>query len=385
MSTNTSSWTTGLRTGLCAAFVALFMLGCSPALSPVERPVAGGATLAETGRVYALVETQSDANKIRNTARELGYTPQAPIDLDGLALVMVPIDLPEGVTGLEAINALEAAVPASTVGVNHAYRLQQVTAGVTDGRTYANTLMGWPNGGCRAQTTIGLIDGGVDANSPGFAGVEIRARDFADGSPSSRRHGTEVASVLADPTRLSNVSLLSATVIETNENGEDLAGAADLVQAIDWLAGENVRLVNVSLAGPPNKLLRQAIEAAQSRGVVIVAAVGNDGPSAPAQFPAALTDVIAVTALDAGKRIFRNAVRGPHVDFAAPGVDIFVPSESGGRYVSGTSMAAPFVTAYLATRSMRNADPLTVLAQDLGPVGRDTVFGHGLIQAGDGC
>ncbi|MGJ8610042.1 MAG: S8 family serine peptidase [Octadecabacter sp.] len=374
-----------LHNSLFAVLFTSFALGCSPQFFPVEQPIEARADLAETGRVYALVETQAAARNTANAASALGYVPQAPIDLDGLSLIMVPVDLPDGVTGLDAINALEAAVPSSTVGVNHAYRLQQVAGNAQDRRAYANSLMGWPDGGCPAQTPIGLIDGGLDTTAPIFSGVDIHVQQFAIGSPSSIQHGTDVASVLVDPVRINNVTLFSASVIETSEAGEDLGGAAALVQAIDWLVAENVKLVNISLAGPPNKLLKQAVEAAQARGVVFVAAVGNNGPSAPEQFPAALSDVIAVTALDAEKNIFRNAVRGAYVDFAAPGVDIFIPSETGGHYVSGTSLAAPFVTAYLALRPVQSPRFLTVSTQDLGRQGRDVVFGNGLIQAANGC
>ena len=56
----------------------------------------------------------------------------------------------------------------------------------------------------------------------------------------------------------------------------------------------------ISLVGPPNKLVARAIEVVQSRGIAVVAAVGNDGPAAPAQYPASYPGVLAVTAVDAG-------------------------------------------------------------------------------------
>lgn len=119
--------------------------------------------------------------------------------------------------------------------------------------------------------------------------------------------------------------------------------------------------------------------------MVIVAAVGKGGASSPAMFPAALPNVAAVTAVDADGRIFRNAVRGPHVDFAAPSVDIFLPSMAGGRYATGTSMAAPFVTARLAARAERNPNALRSTVVDLGFPGRDPIYGFGLVQAAGAC
>jgi hypothetical protein len=379
---------TVIRNRVLAALCVITMASCSPI---VEQPnLSQGALLAEEGRVYALVETAADANRIRSSATDLGYSPKDTTDLDGLGLIMVSVDLPDNVTGAAAIAALEQAVAASVVGVNHAYRLQQseaqpILASVQDRRSYANEMMLWPAGGCRAQHPVGLIDGGVDTTAPALADVSITSRNFAAGSPDSLRHGTEVASILADPTRLNGVSLYSANVIDTTDAGEDLSGAAALVLAIDWMARQDVGLVNVSLAGPPNKLLARAVAAAAEEGVQLVAAVGNNGPNAVPQHPAALPTVIAVTAVDQRSRVFRDAVRGTHVDFAAPGVEVFISTGSTDRYVSGTSIAAPFITSYLASRADRAPQAIVRNAVDLGATGRDTTFGYGLVQAVDSC
>ena len=81
----------------------------------------------------------------------------------------------------------------------------------------------------------------------------------------------------------------------------------------------------------------------------MVAAVGNDGPAAPPQFPASYPGVIAVTGVDAGDRALREAGRALHLDYAAPGADL-VAALPGKGYVAvrGTSFAAPLVTARIA-------------------------------------
>ena len=125
----------------------------------------------------------------------------------------------------------------------------------------------------------------------------------------------------------------------------------------------------------------------------LVAAGGKDGPNVDPLYPAVFGQVIAVTAVDVDGRIYRNAVRGPHVDVAAPGVDVLVPTAGRMRFVTGTSIATPFVTARLA------ADPAIVAARDvsevrkrlaqtseeLGPAGRYPMFGFGLALAKDIC
>lgn len=233
-----------------------------PATGP-DAPSAARAVLTETDRVYALVETQSGANDLAASARSLGYTPQATIRLDGLGLLRISVDLPAGFTGIAAINTLEAAVPSSTVGANHTYRVQLGHSG-SERRTYANQVVRWPDGGCPAKARVGLIDTGIDASAPALATAAVQTRNFSGNSTSSKQHGTEVASILADPTRLRAVSLFGADVMALGPDGEDLGGAAELVQALNWMAAQNVRLVNISLAGPPNKLLAQAVGGAHS-------------------------------------------------------------------------------------------------------------------------
>ena len=143
--------------------------------------------------------------------------------------------------------------------------------------------------------------------------------------------------------------LFYAAVVGNVPDADPAAGVDAIMRAIDWLHGSGVRLVNVSLAGPYNKILDRGLAAAADRGMVIVAAVGNDGPGAPPRYPAAFDFVIAVTAVDADLAAYARAPRGSYVDFAAPGVDVFVPLAGSGRYMTGTSIAAPFVTALIAS------------------------------------
>ena len=126
--------------------------------------------------------------------------------------------------------------------------------------------------------------------------------------------------------------------------------------------------------------------------MIIVAAVGNDGAGAAPRYPAALPNVVAVTAVDARGRIYDKAVRGAHVDAAAPGVDIYVDTGGAGHFVSGTSMAVPFVTARIAADPALYGAPAGAIRQrlgastvDLGQPGRDAIYGAGLVVAGPDC
>lgn len=377
--------------GLTALVAGLALLGCA-SLEESATSDAQRSDVVGPRKIIALVPDERSVTLMRQEAQSAGYQELDFTELGGLDLTMMTYRMPDGVTGEEAIVALEAAVPTSTVGVNHAYRLQQ-QRGAADALDYASAMMRWNEGGCRARVPIGIIDTAIDTASPALAGAEVMTRTFFEGPSADTVHGTDVAAVLADPDRLQGVKLYGANVFGQPQTADLVAGADALVRALDWLADEDVRLVNLALAGPYNKLLNLAVERAAARGLILVAAVGNDGPGVGPLYPAGFEEVIAVTAVDADSRIYRNAVRGPHVDIAAPGVDVLVFSEGRARFVTGTSIATPFVTARLA------ADPAVVAARDvsevrnrlaqtsaeLGPAGRDQMFGYGLALANGVC
>ena len=144
----------------------------------------------------------------------------------------------------------------------------------------------------------------------------------------------------------------------------------------------------MSLAGPPNRVLEAAISAASERGMLVIAAVGNNGPAGEPLYPAAYAHVVGVTAVDSANRIYRYANRGRHVTFAAPGVRVKVADDGGGYSTeSGTSMAAPYAAAIIAQAVAKGVAPsndevlaaLKAAAIDLGDKDFDDVFGYGLI------
>ena len=237
---------------------------------------------------------------------------------------------------------------------------------------------------------VGLIDGGVATSHEVFAGLEIVTYGCGDRSVPSA-HGTAVASLLAETlgSRSSrppgHVQLLAADVY-----CEDAAGGSveRVIESLAWLAQQQVPVINVSLVGPRNRLLERAVARVIERGHAVVAAVGNDGPAAPPLYPAAYEGVIGVSGIDRRGRALLEACRGPHVDFAALGADLRAAAIPQGRAdVRGTSYAAPQVAAMLALQ-MPRTDPAALSvaveslardATDLGPRGRDSVYGFGWV------
>jgi len=238
------------------------------------------------------------------------------------------------------------------------------------------------------QARIGLIDGGVDRAHPVFKDIEIQEHGCPAPTPSA--HGTAVASLIAGSTAdFHGAAPGAALYVADVYCGAATGGALDAVaDAFAWLSREQVPVINVSLVGPANKMLEQIIRAVTARGSVVVAAVGNDGPSAPPLYPAAYPGVIAVTGVDAKKRVLVEACRGSHVAFAAPGADISAAAlRQTYATVRGTSFAAPIVAGLLALHMQRQdkdgaaaaLELLTTQAVDLGPRGPDKIYGRGLV------
>lgn len=379
-------WTMTLRRALLL-LLAGFASACT--VDPAVAPQAGPAPEITDEREL-IVLTTPPADRLIAQAAARGYVLRTVYPLSELGDELVVFQIRPGLSIAEAIEEIETDVPGVTAGAHHLYRLQATTPGDRD---YAAPMMRWPETGCTAVQKIGMIDAGVSGTHSGLTGGRITQRRFVAGDePPSTDHGSLMADLLIGPGRLNGGVLYSANVVDPARGEGDAAGVVSILRAVDWMQANEVTVVNVSLAGPRNKLMNRALGRAASDGMVFVAAAGNLGPDAPPQFPAAFPFVVAVTAVDQDRAVYAQAVRGGHIDVAAPGVDILIQSEGRLRVKSGTSVAAPFVTAALAanpllqTMSIETAKrELQDRAVDLGSPGHDPVFGAGLVLAPEGC
>lgn len=341
---------------------------------------------ARRGQVIAI----APSTRSLGLYRRLGFDVVRRIALKPLGIDAVVLAIPRRTDTRAALRLLRRRDPGTRFDYNHLYDFKPAAASAVPlrpGVEIAERRTLSP----RKDIAIGLIDTGIDARHPALAGATIEQRLFHRPKTGARiDHGTAVASVLVDRRDglLPNAKLHVAGVFATSPKGDVVASVAEIAQALGWLVEREVAVVSLSLAGPPNALLAAAIERAQARGHVVTAAVGNAGPAARPLYPAAYPGVVGVTATDLRNNVFRRAGRGPHVDFAAPGVNVRGASGGGGTSLySGTSFAAPFAAAVIALGHNR-PDPATATkrvgelvkaAKDLGTPGRDDVFGHGLI------
>lgn len=278
------------------------------------------------------------------------------------------------------------------VDLNHIYTAGAPLSNATSEGVSPRAAISFPTDTDSLALRIGMIDSQVDASHPSLAQSRIQSRSFAPaGATLPSFHGTAIASILAgnsDEYRglAPNAEVFSAGVFENDKDRGEIASTVSLVMALDWLISSGVDVINISLAGPSNRLLQAALSRASEKDVMILAAAGNGGPAAQPMYPAAYDSVVAVTAVDSKGQIFRLANRGKYLDLAAPGVSM-LHARAGGGYAasSGTSFAVPFAATAAARirQLMPGEDALEIMhlnAQDLGTPGWDEVYGYGLLR-----
>lgn len=302
--------------------------------------------------------------------------------LEALRARMMRIAVPAGESEEGVIKNLHAIDPTGTATFNHIYE----PAGPAKPVPLSAAK---PSRAKPTKAKIGLIDAGVIASHTMLARVKVTQRQFGEGDRRNARHGTAVASRLAEAAPGANI--VAANVFTTMLDGQDVASAYAIARALDWLSRQQVAVINLSLTGPANPVLEAITKRMTEKGHILVAAVGNEGPRGAKQYPAAYDKVVGVTAVDARNRIYIYANQGDAVDFAALGVNTPAATSAAAiEAVSGTSYAAPIVAAALA-RKLDKPNPkraqaaliaLKRQARDLGAPGRDPVFGDGVVDIG---
>jgi len=278
-------------------------------------------------------------------AARAGFSVVQESRLASLGLDLVTLGAPKGVPARDALRRLRELDPSGRYDLDHLY------AGAGSGGGARIVEAGGDQAG-GADERIGLLDTGIDRKHPAFAAANIEARGFAPGGVVPAAHGTAVASLIVGQAHGFHGSAPAASLLAGDVYGSGPTGgsAEAIVQGLAWMAESHVRVINVSLVGPPNLTLEAAVRTLVDRGVLIVAPVGNDGPAAPPLYPAAYPGVIAVTGVDRRGKALLEAGRAGHIDFAAPGADLEAAKPGGGfTRVRGTSFAAPIVAGRLAS------------------------------------
>jgi hypothetical protein len=255
----------------------------------------------------------------------------------------------------------------------------------------------WDRQSGNSSVLVAVIDTGIDWNHPDLAANYVAlGYDWVNNDTDSmddHGHGTHCAGIIAASLNnsigvagLAQVRIMAEKGLDQNGEGydDDLANA--IIHAVDQ--GADI-LSNSWGSYEDTALLHNAFKYAYDKGVLVVAAAGNDAWNAKA-FPAGYDEVIAVTATNASDYPASFTNFGEWVELAAPGVHIYstVYNDSY-TYMSGTSMACPHVSgvAALAWSQFPNATRdwirywLRYTADDLGDPGFDIYYGYGRINA----
>lgn len=259
-------------------------------------------------------------------------------------------------------------------------------------------------GNTGAGIKVAIIDTGLDYGHPDLAGKYNGGYDFVnkDTNPmDDHGHGTHVAGTIAAVINnqglvgaAPGVDLYALKVLDAKGSGS----SSNIISAVQWCVDNQIQITNNSygMLSNPGSLFKSAFDNAYNRGVLQIAAAGNDRSalylrlySDIVSYPARYDSVVAVAATDSANKVASFSSYGPAVELAAPGVAI-ESTVPGGGYATwnGTSMATPHVVgaaALVMGSGLSSASAVRTRLQetafDLGAVGRDRDYGFGLVDA----
>ena len=349
-------------------------------------------------------------------ARSLGFVVLERIELGSIGMTAFRVRIPPRTKLDAARRSLAGRFPGAIIDANHQFdmsaerRRSRRRAATAKGKkktiqSRVRAAIGWQkvSANCGRNVMLGMIDSGVDLSHPALKGQKIEFKSFHNRKrrQGNSNHGTAVAAILVGRPSdkgfgglFPRAKLKAANMFEFNKTGKMVGNSIGLLKSLNWLISKRVHVINFSIAGSDNKVVRRAMSLARKSGIPMVAAVGNWGRADKPAFPAAYPDVVAVTAVGPYRSIYKKANTGNYVDFAAPGVKLWtaVPG-GGGKYQSGTSFSAPFLTAIVGLEAAagRKTDArglrsmLARGSKDLGKKGKDNTFGFGFIERKPNC
>lgn len=255
---------------------------------------------------------------------------------------------------------------------------------------------------------IGIVDSGVDLSHDDLnikGGISfVKESDGYTGYKDYNGHGTHVAGIIGAKHNGKGINGIAPEAelyaIKTfNASGE--TNVSEIIKSVEWAIDNKMDIINMSLGVqeevPP---LENILNIAYQKGMLVVAASGNDGIKDPninnIDWPARYPSAIAVGAIDNSNiranfdpKTGKYSSTGPELELVAPGYFVYSTYKNNNyEYLSGTSMAAPHVAglaalykqAYPKENNIQIRNRMTSNSLDLGIKGKDYEFGYGLAQ-----
>jgi subtilisin family serine protease len=346
--------------------------------------VPGAGSAEETIEVNVGYENtigiQSVETAAENVKREFNSIPAKTIE--------IPVEELEALENNPNITFVEKNGQMHALAQDTPYGIEQVEADVAI-----------DNGDTGDGVDVAVVDTGVDAQhetlephlGTGYAATGSACQD--DCTEDSRCRPNDISTCYEDWDDDNNHGTHVAGTVGAVDNGKGVIGVAPdvtihpvkvldccgsggydaIAEGIEWVADQGYDVINMSLGGDQSSVVSEAVEYAASKGVVIVAAAGNDGECTDCVgHPAAHEEVIAVSAVDENDDLTSFSSTGPEVELAAPGQDVLssIPRDDYDRY-PGTSMASPHVAGGAAQVVASGTTDRTEVRQTLRDAAKD--------------
>lgn len=394
---------------LAAAAFALPSTAARPELPPPAlAPLAGPRTDASSapfvrGRVLARLRDGLGLEDAHRAAEALGYRVLEP--LRPLPVYLLAVPLGEEELAVQRLRARQEVAWAELDWLSQAmlvpndplYRSAQWNLLRIGMETAWEITRG------SDRVIVAVLDTGVDLHHPELATALVGGYDFLNDDPlpeDDSSHGTHTAGVIAaqgnNGQGVAGIAWESRIMPVKVLNARGVGPESAMIKGLTFAVEQGARIVNLSSGTTrASSAMAEAVAFAHRKGALLISAAGNSADRDNAViYPAAYPEVLAVGATDHADTVPPFSQRHAYVSLVAPGVDIPSTAWEGsgiGRYAlaTGTSAAAPHVAGLAALiwslePSLSNDEVRQLLldtAEDLGPPGRDTASGYGLISA----
>ena len=274
------------------------------------------------------------------------------------------------------------------------------------GHRKVNMEPAWDTLNSTTTIKVAVIDSGIIPNHEDLSSnvSYSQGKDFIDGDnePTDENadysHGTHVTGIIG-AVRDNKIGVtgvykdINIIPIRIFDESGKTQTATDIAKAINYAIDQNVDIINMSFGGNNSLTMHEPIKNAYNEGIILVASSGNYGDN-EVLYPARFPETIAVGATDINNNIANYSNEGENLDLVAPGgsestYGILSTSGDNQKYIEmiGTSMATPYVSGVAALLLADGVSPsnirhrLTSTAVDLGPTGKDSTYGYGLVDA----